>query len=152
MDIVSQLQRQYVDFMSSIYREGLLNDQFLMLQKFQDERDPQFVNEVVSHFFENSERHLRNLTVALDQQPVDYTKVNTYVHQCKSSSSSVGAQRMSNICISLKTCYEARNLEGCIRSLQQLKDEYNLVKNKLQTLFRLEQQIVAVGGVIPILG
>ncbi|KAL8156939.1 hypothetical protein AgCh_001880 [Apium graveolens] len=82
MDIVSQLQRQYVDFMSSIYREGLLNDQFLMLQKFQDERDPQFVNEVVSHFFENSERHLRNLTVALDQQPVDYTKVNTYVHQC----------------------------------------------------------------------
>ncbi|XP_074356207.1 histidine-containing phosphotransfer protein 1-like [Apium graveolens] len=152
MDIVSQLQRQYVDFMSYVYREGLLNDQFLMLQRLQDERNPQFVNRVATLFFEDSERHLQNLTVALDQRPVDYTKVDAYVHQFKGSSSSVGAQRLSDICVLFKTCYEARNLEGCMRSLQQLKDEYNLVKNKLHTLFRLEQQIVAAGGVIPILG
>ncbi|WOG87333.1 hypothetical protein DCAR_0206557 [Daucus carota subsp. sativus] len=147
MDIVNQLQRQYVDFLSSLYREGLLDDQFLQIQKLQDERNPDFVNEVVTLFFEDSEKLLHNLAIALDQQHVDYQKVDACVHQFKGSSS-----RVRNICVSFRTCYDAKNLEGCLRCLQQVKDEYYLVKNKLQTLFRLEQQIVAAGGAIPIMG
>nr|XP_017232886.1 PREDICTED: histidine-containing phosphotransfer protein 1-like isoform X2 [Daucus carota subsp. sativus] len=91
MDIVNQLQRQYVDFLSSLYREGLLDDQFLQIQKLQDERNPDFVNEVVTLFFEDSEKLLHNLAIALDQQHVDYQKVDACVHQFKGSSSSIGA-------------------------------------------------------------
>ncbi|XP_074361248.1 histidine-containing phosphotransfer protein 1-like [Apium graveolens] len=152
MDVINQLQRQYVDFLSSLYREGLLDDQFLQIQKLQDESNPEFVNEVVTLFFEDSEKLLHNLAIALDQQLVDYKKVDACVHQFKGSSSSIGAQRVRNICVSFRTCYDAKNLEGCLRCLQQLKDEYYLVKNKLQTLFKLEQQILAAGGVIPIMG
>ncbi|GMN46523.1 hypothetical protein TIFTF001_015719 [Ficus carica] len=125
---VGQMQRQLVDYTKSLFMEkGFLDGQFLQLQQLQDESNPDFVVEVVSLFFEDSEKLLNDLTSALSQQSVDFKRVDAHVHQLKGSSS--------------------RSL-GC---LQQVKQEYYLVKNKLQTLFRLEQQIVAAGGTIPML-
>ncbi|KAH9688893.1 Histidine-containing phosphotransfer protein 1 [Citrus sinensis] len=37
----------------------------------------------------------------------------------------------------------------CQQYLQHLKQEYYLVKNKLQTLFQLQQQLLSAGGSIP---
>ncbi|OMP04987.1 hypothetical protein COLO4_09157 [Corchorus olitorius] len=62
---------------------------------------------------------------ALEQHGVDFKQVDASVHQLKGSSS------------------------RCLRCLQQVTHEYSLLKNKLQNLFRLEQQIVAAGGSIP---
>ncbi|KAK3011714.1 hypothetical protein RJ639_009634 [Escallonia herrerae] len=81
MDVVSQLQRQFLDFTTSLYREGFLDDQFVQLQKLQDESNPDFVIKVVSLFFEDSEKLLNNLATALQQHIVDYKQVDALVHQ-----------------------------------------------------------------------
>ncbi|CAK9172872.1 unnamed protein product [Ilex paraguariensis] len=146
---VGQLQERFVDYTKSLFCEGFLDDQFLQLQQLQDESNPDFVVEVVSLFFEDSEKLLNDLTKTLDQQFVDYKRVDAQVHQLKGSSSSIGAQRVKNACIGFRNFCEEQNIEGCLRCLHQVKQEYSLVKNKLQTLFRLEQQIVAAGGAIP---
>ncbi|KAK3037984.1 hypothetical protein RJ639_031571 [Escallonia herrerae] len=75
MDVVSQLQRQFLDFTTSLYRE------FVQLQKLQDESNPDFVIKVVSLFFEDSEKLLNNLATALQQHIVDYKQVDALVHQ-----------------------------------------------------------------------
>ncbi|XP_019419340.1 PREDICTED: histidine-containing phosphotransfer protein 1 isoform X2 [Lupinus angustifolius] len=125
---VGQMQRQWVVYTKSLFTEGFLDGQFLQLQQLQDENNPDFVVEVVSLFFEDSERLLDDLTFALDQKGcVDFKKVDAHVHQLKGSSS------------------------RCLRCLQQVKQEYCLAKNKLETLFRLEQQIMAAGGSIPMI-
>ncbi|XP_057476891.1 histidine-containing phosphotransfer protein 1-like isoform X1 [Actinidia eriantha] len=124
---VGQLQRQFVEHTSSMFHEGFLDGQFSQLQQLQDESNPDFVVEVVSLFFQDSERLLNELTRALDQKCVDFKKIDAHVHQLKGSSS------------------------RCFRCLQQVKQEYLLVKNKLETLFRLEQQILAAGGSIPMM-
>ncbi|KAK7245736.1 hypothetical protein RIF29_40585 [Crotalaria pallida] len=150
---VGQMQRQWVDYTKSLFMEGLLNgQQFLQLQQLQDENNPEFVFEVVSLFFEDSERLLKDLTFALDQKGgVDFQKVDALAHQFKGSSSSVGALRVSNCCLALRNFCLEQNTDACLRCLQQLKQEYCLVKNKLETLFRLEQQIMAAGGSIPMM-
>ncbi|PRQ39012.1 putative signal transduction histidine kinase, phosphotransfer (Hpt) domain-containing protein [Rosa chinensis] len=148
---VGQMQRQWVDYTKSLFLEGLLDGQFLQLQQLQDESNPDFVVEVVSLFFDDSEKLLNDITRALEQPSVDFKKIGAHVHQFKGSSSSVGAQRVKNGCIPFRNFCEEQNIEGCIRCLQQLKQEYYLVKNKLETLFAMEQQIVAAGGSIPML-
>ncbi|GFZ14071.1 histidine-containing phosphotransmitter 1 [Actinidia rufa] len=125
---VGQLQRQFVEHTSSMFHEGFLDGQFSQLQQLQDESNPDFVVEVVSLFFQDSERLLNELTRAL-----------------------IGAQRVKNACFNFRNFCEEQNTEACFRCLQQVKQEYLLVKNKLETLFRLEQQILAAGGSIPMM-
>ncbi|CAL5379032.1 unnamed protein product [Camellia sinensis] len=147
MEGVLQLQRQLTDHTTSLYNEGFLDEQqFTQLQQLQDESNPEFVVEVVSLFFEDSERLLNELTKALDQQSVDFKKVDAHVHQFKGSSSSIGAQRVQKACISFRDYCDEQNIEGCLKSLQQVKNEYSLVKNKLETLFELEQRLLKAGG------
>ncbi|KAI5654058.1 hypothetical protein M9H77_31245 [Catharanthus roseus] len=146
---VGQLQRSFVEFTESLFREGFLDAQFCQLQQLQDENNPDFVIEVVSLFFEDSEKLLNDLTRALDQQDVDFKKVDACVHQLKGSSSSIGAERVKNACIAFRNFCDELNIDACLRCLQHVKQEYLLVKNKLETLFRLEQQILAAGGAIP---
>ncbi|XP_008223072.1 PREDICTED: histidine-containing phosphotransfer protein 1 [Prunus mume] len=148
---VGQMQRRWVDYTKSLFLEGILDGQFLQLQQLQDESNPDFVVEVVSLFFEDSEKLLNDLTRALEQPSVDFKRVDAHVHQFKGSSSSIGAQRVKNACIAFRNFCEEQNTDGCVRCVQQVKQEYYLVKNKLETLFAMEQQIVAAGGSIPIL-
>ncbi|CAN1807852.1 Histidine-containing phosphotransfer protein 1 [Linum perenne] len=145
------MQRTWVKYTRSLFTEGFLDSQFAQLQLLQDERNPDLVVEVVSLFFEDSDRLLDDLTKALDpQQGVDFKKVDAHVHQLKSSSSSIGVQRGKNACVAFRSFCDEQNIEGSLRCLQQVKQEYYLVKNKLENLIRLEQQIVAAGGSIPI--
>ncbi|CAN0897526.1 Histidine-containing phosphotransfer protein 1 [Linum grandiflorum] len=81
-----------------------------------------------------------------EQQSIDFKKIDSHVHQLKGSSSSIGAQRVQKACIHLRNHCEEQNPEGCRRGLQQVKIEYVLVKNKLETLFKIGRQVSAAGG------
>ncbi|KAL3349498.1 hypothetical protein AABB24_022558 [Solanum stoloniferum] len=141
---MEQIQRKLAEYTASLYNE------FIQLQQLQDESNPDFVVEVVSLFFEDSERLLNELAKTLNQTNVDFKKLDAHVHQLKGSSSSIGAQRVQRVCISFRNYCDDRNVEGCLKCLQQIKIEYTVVKNKLETLFKLEKQFVDAGGSFPV--
>ncbi|MBA0591582.1 hypothetical protein Gorai_008594, partial [Gossypium raimondii] len=90
--------------------QGIVDDQFTQLRKLEDENSPHFVMEVASLFFEDCEKLINNMAIALEQkQGVDFKQIDECIHQLKGSSS------------------------RCLRCLQQLSHEYSLLKNKLQT-------------------
>ncbi|KAG6431126.1 hypothetical protein SASPL_109201 [Salvia splendens] len=137
-----QLQRSYLEYSKSLFREGLLDAQFVELQMLRDESNPDFVMEVVTLFFEDSQRILNQLSNTLNDQSVDFKKVDANVHHLKGSSSSIGALRVRNACIAFRSFCDAQNVEAyalllCLTCLQQIKQEYLLVKNKLEALLRV---------------
>ncbi|CAK8572408.1 unnamed protein product [Lathyrus sativus] len=138
-----QLQQKLFDYTASLFNEGFLDEQFKQLEQLQDETNPDFVVEVVTLFFDDAERLLNELTTSLGQENIDFKRLDAYVHQLKGSSSSIGAQTVHKACISFRNFCAEKNIEGCLKSLQQVKHEYSLVKSKLETLFKMEQEVLA---------
>ncbi|XP_057861364.2 histidine-containing phosphotransfer protein 1-like [Cryptomeria japonica] len=131
------------------YLQGFLDEQYSQLEQLQDESSPHFVEEVISLFFDDSLKLLHNLETTLNKEPVDYRKVETCLHHLKGSSSSVGAQRIKNLCIPFRAFCQEKMRHGCLQCLQQVKQEYYLLKDKLQDLFQIEEQ--RAGGTISVL-
>ncbi|CAO2839677.1 unnamed protein product [Amaranthus hypochondriacus] len=149
MDVVPLLQRQFIEHMNSLYVEQYVDDQFTQLQKLADESNPDFVFEVVTLFFQDSEKLIDNLTKALEQPVVDFNQVANHAHQFKGSSSSIGANRVKNQCVKFRAYCEEQNREGCVACLQDLQQEYFVLKKKFECLFKIEQDIVNNGGTVP---
>ncbi|KAJ9707579.1 hypothetical protein PVL29_002557 [Vitis rotundifolia] len=74
---------------------------------------------------------------SLNKKKVDFKRVDSH--------------RVKHACIVFHNYYKEQNTDVCLSCLQQVKQEYPFVKSKLETLFRLEQQILTVGGSIPIM-
>ncbi|CAA0816472.1 Histidine-containing phosphotransfer protein 6 [Striga hermonthica] len=56
------------------------------------------------------------------------------------SSSSIGAQRVKNVCVAFRAASELNNRAGCLRALEVLECEYCYLKSKLHELLEIEQQ------------
>ncbi|CAL5208958.1 unnamed protein product [Lathyrus oleraceus] len=146
---MDHLQRKLRDHEAAMFQQGFLDDQFSQLQKLQDDSSPDFVYEVITLFFADSDKLLNNMSHELAQVPVNFKQIDAHAHQQKGSSASVGAARVTSICATFRSFCEAQNLEGCRRCLQQLQHEYKLLKTHLHYLFKLQRDIKAFGRSIP---
>lgn len=63
--VVLDLSALELMYFAVLVQKGFLDGQFSQLQQLQDDSNPEFVVEVVSLFFEDSERLLNDLTMAL---------------------------------------------------------------------------------------
>ncbi|KAL1814461.1 hypothetical protein DCAR_0518611 [Daucus carota subsp. sativus] len=131
-----------------LFHQGVLDEQFLQLQQLQDESSPNFVSEVVNIYFNESEKLLRNLrTLLMDREQWEYKRVGVHLNQLIGSSSSIGANRIRNVCVALRAASEQNNRLGCLRALDVLEHEYCYLKNKLHEFFHIEQQRVLAAGI-----
>jgi len=147
---VDEMLAEHQELIDSMLAEGILDDQFSQLQMLQDESTPDFVEEVVTLFFDDSEKLLENLTESLKTDPIDYKVVDGHVHQFKGSSSSIGAQRIKKICMTFRPCCDKEDKQGCLDHLVKVKEEFNIVRTKLGKMLDLEKRIVAAGGQLPV--
>ncbi|XP_015573115.1 histidine-containing phosphotransfer protein 4 [Ricinus communis] len=124
----------------SLFDQGYLDDQFMQLEDLQDDANPNFVEEIVTSFYGDSARLIQNIEQALVNRPVDFGKLDDYMHQFKGSSSSIGAKKVKMECTQFREYCCAGNIEGCIRTFKQLKQEHATLRRKLETYFQLVRQ------------
>lgn len=126
-----------------LFDQGYVDDQFIELEELQDDDNPNFVEEVVTLFFTESARILQNISQILEKPPpLDTCKLDSFLHQFKSSCSSIGANRVTIECTQFRDACKPGNKEGHRRgrSFQQLMKEYMTLKKKLEAYFELARQ------------
>ncbi|XP_008775183.2 pseudo histidine-containing phosphotransfer protein 6 [Phoenix dactylifera] len=143
----ARLEADMNRLMALLFHQGVLDEQFMQLQQLQDESSPNFVSEVISIYFRESEKLLKNLRSLLaDRECTDYTKIGIHLNQLMGSSSSIGAKRVRTVCLAFRAASEHSNWSGCLRLLEVLEHEYCYLKTKLHELFQMEQHRVMAAG------
>ncbi|KAK7410400.1 hypothetical protein VNO78_01155 [Psophocarpus tetragonolobus] len=132
----TRFRQQAVFMRSSLFDEGFLDEQFIQLEELQDDVNPNFVEEIVTLFYSDSVRFVYNIERALMSNPPNFTKLDDHMHQFKGSCSSIGAKKVKEECRRFREYCAAENLEGCLRSFQQIKIEYTTLKKKLESYFK----------------
>ncbi|XP_042488901.1 histidine-containing phosphotransfer protein 4-like [Macadamia integrifolia] len=136
----NQLRRQLASVRQSLFDQGFLDEQFIQLEELEDGDNPNFVEEVVTLFFRDSARLIVNIEQALECSPLDFNKLDNYMHQFKGSSSSIGATKVKNESTEFREYCRTGNAEGCMMSFQQVKKEYAALRKKLEHYFQLARQ------------
>ncbi|KAL0354628.1 UNVERIFIED_CONTAM: Histidine-containing phosphotransfer protein 4 [Sesamum radiatum] len=124
----------------SFFDQGYLDEQFIQLEELQDDANPNFVEEVVTLYYCDSARLIHNIEQALEKNPLDFGKLDSYMHQFKGSSSSIGAKKVKIECTQFREYCRTGNAEGCKKTFQQLKKEYATLKKKLEVYFQVARQ------------
>ncbi|KAG5537781.1 hypothetical protein RHGRI_025029 [Rhododendron griersonianum] len=113
----NQMHRQLANMRKALFDQGYLDEQFVQLEELQDDVNPNFVEEIVTLFYRDSTRLILNIEQALEKSSLDFSKLDTYMHQLKGKTT------------------------RCKRTFQQLKKEYSTLKKKLETYFQFARQI-----------
>ncbi|XP_072966630.1 pseudo histidine-containing phosphotransfer protein 6 [Typha angustifolia] len=144
----ARLEADMSRLITHLFHQGVLDEQFMQLEQLQDESSPNFVCEVISIYFRESDKMLRNFRYQLaDKELIDYKKMGIHLNQLMGSSSSIGAKRVRNVCIAFRAAAEQGNWARCLFSLELLEHEYYYFKTRLHELFQMEQQSVIATGI-----
>ncbi|KAK9273758.1 hypothetical protein L1049_018568 [Liquidambar formosana] len=136
----NNLQRQVAYTRRSLFDQGYLDDQFIQLEDLQDDANPNFVEEIVTLFYSDSSRLIHSIEQALENRPLDFGRLDNYMHQFKGSCSSIGAKKVKSECTQFREYCNAENAEGCTRTFQQVKQELAILRRKLEAYFQLARQ------------
>ena len=131
--------------LTQLSQEGLLDDQFSQLRQLQDESNPDFVQEVVELYFEDSATKLEKLNIKLQDATPDYNAIDQLVHQFKGSSASFGAQAIAQACSKFRDLCQQQDRCGCQTLLQQITASFQALKSRLDTFLQLEKQRKQMG-------
>lgn len=137
------LQEQSVQLRRSLFDQGYLDEQFIQLEELQDNANPDFVEEIVTSYYADSARLIKNIEQALAKHPLDFEKLDNYMHQFKGSSSSIGAKKVVSECSQFRKYCAAGNGEWCVKTFQMIKQEHAALRKKLEAYF---QMLSSAGG------
>ncbi|KAH9665709.1 Histidine-containing phosphotransfer protein 4 [Citrus sinensis] len=140
MERNQQLRRQLASMRQSLFDQGHLDEQFILLEELQDDANPNFVEEVVTLHYRDSARLITTIERALEKSPLDFNKLDGYMHQFKGSSTSIGAKKVKAESTQFREYCEAGNGEGCMKTFQLLKRDYATLRRKLEAYFQLARQ------------
>lgn len=142
---LAQLESNIQQLLGHLTQEGLLDDQFSQLRQLQDESNPDFVQEVVELYFEDSASKLEKLSTKLQDVSPDYTAIDQLVHQFKGSSASFGAQAIAQACSRFRELCQQEDRASCQVLLQHVFASFQALKSRLDVFLQLEAQQKQLG-------
>ncbi|KAM3684994.1 hypothetical protein ACJW30_11G083200 [Castanea mollissima] len=142
----SSLQQQIASMRQSLFDEGLLNEQFIELEKLEDASDPNFVKDLINVFLTDSLKNVIGIEESLQylkaDEPFNITELGKFLQQLQGNCLGIGAKKVLIEVEKMLQCHEAGDMEGAKTILPTMKQEYNNLENKLEAYFELLPHIV----------
>ncbi|CAK7345880.1 unnamed protein product [Dovyalis caffra] len=135
------LRQQLSIMRQSFFDEGILDyGQVSFLETLENEDDPDFIENVFSLFLRDSTRYIASIDKALETTPADYPVLEGMIYRLKGSSASIGAAKINDETNKLRGFFGEGDLEGAKTSLQNLKAEHAIFKQKLSVYVGMLKQ------------
>ncbi|XP_043718216.1 pseudo histidine-containing phosphotransfer protein 2-like [Telopea speciosissima] len=141
----NQLKHQAVQMKQSLFEQGYLDEMFNEIEEIHCD-DPKFHEKIVNMFFNDSAQLITNIQQALEQSPIDFSKLEKDLNKIKEITLSTGAKKVRDMSDQAIECCLEQNVEGCKDAFEQLKTEHATLKEKLQSYFHLARQAKAADG------
>ncbi|KAJ0099973.1 pseudo histidine-containing phosphotransfer protein 2-like [Pistacia vera] len=136
----TQLLLQIAAMRQALFDEGILDKHFTYLENLEENGNPNFVEDTTGLFFRDSANMLATIERTLENTPVDFMKLDKCFYQLKGSSGSIGAIRLKNEVNRTREYCEQGNLEAAKAAFQQLRNEHNILRARLDSYLQLLRQ------------
>ena len=96
------------------------------------------MSSLITLYFEDAAKKLKTLREMITQGSVEFTTLDSVVHQFKGSSASFGAAEMTNLCITMREFGKNNDLAGCLVELGRMEEAFQRLQLTLEEYSRLE--------------
>ncbi|XP_038699523.1 pseudo histidine-containing phosphotransfer protein 2-like [Tripterygium wilfordii] len=131
----------------SFFDEGIIDQaQFEMLEGLADAEEPNFVEEVMKLFINDSKKQIDSVEQLMRTPIIDSDEIDDILYQLKGSSASTGTIKIRNEVVKTRSYLEQGNIEGSKVAFEDLKIEHAIVKAKLESYFQVLKQAKSAAG------
>uniref|UniRef100_A0A7N0ZRM2 Histidine-containing phosphotransfer protein n=1 Tax=Kalanchoe fedtschenkoi TaxID=63787 RepID=A0A7N0ZRM2_KALFE len=123
---IPQLQKQFLNYVASLFNEEVLDEQFIQVHRLKPVDNPNFAVQLLTYFFKDAETMVTVMTEML-----------------------VGAAKIKSICSEFREACDNSNDERLTGYVRQLHSEIAILKSKLEIFFYLEKLIQDAEGEVP---
>uniref|UniRef100_A0A453H082 Histidine-containing phosphotransfer protein n=1 Tax=Aegilops tauschii subsp. strangulata TaxID=200361 RepID=A0A453H082_AEGTS len=126
--------------MAGMYTEGVVDE-----DTFEALREDGSAVEVARLFINDAYEIVDDIDTLMEQPEVDFDEVEALTQQLMRCTSSVGAQQVNLACMHFGDFYAIKCKQGCLVSLDLVRNLYCIVRNDMEIMMQLEDQIAACG-------
>ncbi|XBH53602.1 hypothetical protein VPH35_076074 [Triticum aestivum] len=128
------------DHIASMYTDGVVDE-----DTFEELRDEGTAAEVSRLFIYDASDIIDDIDTLMEEPEVDFDEVEALTQQLMRCTSSVGAQQVNLACMNFGNFYAIKYIQGCLLSLDLVRNEFYIVRHELEVMMQLEEQIAACG-------
>ncbi|XP_019457515.1 PREDICTED: histidine-containing phosphotransfer protein 4-like [Lupinus angustifolius] len=122
----------------------VVSSQFQLLEELQDEKSPNFLQDIFSLYFRDTIRQFGEIQKMIYEEADGEHKkdmLNRFIYRLKGSVLSIGALKTLYMVNSMLQCFEEGNTEGMIAAFEQVKVENENLRIKMEPYLELLGQV-----------
>ncbi|KAL9686458.1 hypothetical protein QQ045_023918 [Rhodiola kirilowii] len=121
--------------------QGLLDEQFGILQALKETNNPLFVIDIIPKFCKDAEAVILDMTKLINESDVKYCDLDEICIKLKGSAAMIGAPLLMSACSDLRGAIDQKSKARCMTALTRIKHEFNFLKGNLKSVLRLETKM-----------
>ncbi|XP_044482049.1 histidine-containing phosphotransfer protein 4-like [Mangifera indica] len=139
------LEQQLRNLLRSLHDQGILDLNFENVRRARARWDSQCLIEAVTALIDDLDVSMAETAglMNLDEPELDYETLDCYIHQLQERSASIGGCRMVVACRNSQQAIDAKDKARCVETFEQVKQEYQTLRDALNNFLQLERYIMA---------